>query len=280
MARPYFVPEPSRWPILGSLAFLFLGTGAALWVNSLATGRWLVLLGAATLIYMLWGWFRDVVYESLQSYYGRQEDLSFRWGMSWFIFSEVMFFAAFFGALFYFRVISVPELGSFAQKILWPDFVASWPLLVSPVPAPPYEAVPAQGLPALNTLILLSSGATVTWAHWGLLANRRKELIAGLFLTVCLGSLFLYFQAHEYLDAWQHLNLTLSSGVYGATFYMMTGFHGLHVMVGTVILLVILCRAIAGHFSAEQHFGFEAAVWYWHFVDVVWLILFVFVYWL
>lgn len=280
MSTQYYIPEPSKWPIVGSLSLLLLGFGAALWVNHLTTGMWMVLAGFVVLIYMLFGWFGDVVRESVKSCYGHQVDVSFRWGMSWFIFSEVMFFAAFFGALFYVRVLTVPELGDFEHKILWPDFVASWPLLVSPVPAKPYEVVSAMGLPAINTLILLSSGATITWAHWGLLANKRKQLIAGLALTVCLGGLFLFLQAHEYIEAWTHLKLTLASGIYGSTFYLMTGFHGLHVFIGTLILLVILCRAIAGHFSAEQHFGFEAAAWYWHFVDVVWLILFIFVYWL
>jgi cytochrome c oxidase subunit 3 len=280
MSSQYFIPEPSKWPIVGSLALLLLGLGAALWVNSLHIGMWLVGLGSLVLVYMLWGWFKDVVQESVQLRYGHQVDVSFRWGMSWFIFSEVMFFAAFFGALFYVRVITVPELGNFEHKILWPDFIANWPLSVAPVPPKPYEVVSAMGLPALNTLILLSSGATITWAHWGVLAHKRKQLITGLALTVGLGALFLFLQMHEYIEAWTHLNLRLSSGVYGATFYMMTGFHGLHVFIGTVILFVILCRAIAGHFTADNHFGFEAAAWYWHFVDVVWLILFIFVYWI
>lgn len=280
MSGQYYVPEPSKWPIVGSLALLLLGAGSAMWVNSLMLGKWLVCGGALVMLWMLWGWFGDVIRESVASHYGKQVDISFRWGMSWFIFSEVMFFAAFFGTLFYLRVIAVPELGSFEQKILWPDFVANWPLSVSPTLATPYEVVPAMGLPAINTLLLLTSGATITWAHWGLLNNKRQQLIIGLALTVGLGAVFLSLQVHEYIEAWTHLKLTLSSGVYGATFYMMTGFHGLHVLIGAIILFVILCRSIAGHFSADQHFGFEAAAWYWHFVDVVWLILFVFVYWI
>lgn len=280
MSAQYFVPEPSKWPIVGSLALLFLGAGSAMWVNHLMLGKWLVLVGALILFWMLWGWFGDVIRESVAMQYGKQVDISFRWGMSWFIFSEVMFFAAFFGTLFYLRVIAVPELGSFEQKILWPDFVANWPLSVSPTLATPYEVIPAMGLPAINTLLLLTSGVALTWAHWGLLANKRKQLITGLALTVGLGVVFLSLQAHEYIEAWTHLNLTLSSGVYGATFYLMTGFHGLHVLIGAIILFVILCRSSAGHFSADNHFGFEAAAWYWHFVDVVWLILFVFVYWI
>src|SRR5690606_25907847 len=138
----------------------------------------------------------------------------------------------------------------------------------------------AWGIPALNTLILLTSGATVTWAHWGLLKENRGQLITGLFLTVALGIMFLGFQAYEYVHAYTELGLTLGTGIYGSTFFMLTGFHGFHVTVGTIMLMVILGRAIKGHFSPHNHFGFEAVAWYWHFVDVVWLGLFIFVYWL
>ena len=140
--------------------------------------------------------------------------------------------------------------------------------------------MPAWGIPAINTLILLTSGVTVTWAHHGLRANRRGVLIFGLFLTVALGALFVGLQAYEYIHAYRDLNLTLGSGVYGSTFFMLTGFHGLHVTIGAIMLLVVLARSIAGHFTPERHFAFEAAAWYWHFVDVVWLGLFFFVYWL
>jgi len=199
--------------------------------------------------------------------------------MSWFIFSEVMFFAAFFGALFYMRVLAVPWLGDLDHKLIWPDFIAQWPT-AGPGLAEKFTPMGAWGIPALNTLILLSSGATVTWAHWGLLKNNRSQLIIGLILTIALGMTFLGFQAYEYSHAYSEFNLKLTTGAYGATFFMFTGFHGFHVTIGTLMLIVILGRSIAGHFTAEHHFGFEGVAWYWHFVDVVWLMLFIMVYWL
>lgn len=277
----YYVPAPSRWPIVGSVALFCMGLGAAFAMNSVAAGAWILLLGFAILIWMIFGWFGDVVKESQSGSYGQQVDYSFRWGMSWFIFSEVMFFAAFFGALFYTRTISVPELGFFSDTntLLWSGFHESWPALTGPSAAP-YTPMAAIGLPAINTALLLTSGATLTWAHWGLMENKRGQLKLGLLLTVLLGSLFLTLQAIEYHHGWTELGLKMSSGAYGATFYMLTGFHGMHVLVGTIMLATMLVRSTKGHFSPEHHFGFEAAAWYWHFVDVVWLILFVFVYWL
>ncbi|QZA81232.1 cytochrome c oxidase subunit 3 [Deefgea piscis] len=277
----YFVPPPSRWPVVGAVALFFMGLGAALSLNQISLGTWSLLLGAAILIWMLFGWFGDVVKESTAQQYGQQVDYSFRWGMSWFIFSEVMFFAAFFGALFYTRVISVPELGFFSdtQSMLWPEFTANWPMATGPT-TDAYHTMGAMGLPALNTAILLTSGLTLTWAHWGLMQNKRQQLSLGLGITVLLGSLFLCLQAYEYRHAWNELHLTLASGAYGATFYMLTGFHGMHVLVGTIILAVMWFRVQKGHFTPQAHFGFEAAIWYWHFVDVVWLLLFILVYWL
>ena len=190
-----------------------------------------------------------------------------------------MFFAAFFGALFYARVLSVPWLGDLEQKLLWPDFNAQWPT-AGPAATDPFTTMGAWGIPALNTLLLLSSGVTVTWAHWALKANNRGQLILGLILTVALGVTFLGFQAYEYIHAYTDLNLRLTSGIYGSTFFMLTGFHGFHVTVGAIMLTVILFRCIAGHFKPDHHFAFEAVSWYWHFVDVVWLLLFVLVYWL
>jgi len=276
----YFVPDPSRWPIVGSLALFCLGLGAALAVNSVAFGKLALLLGFGILLWMLFGWFGDVIRESLAGRYHGREDHSFRWGMGWFIFSEVMFFAAFFGALYYVRVISVPELGNEMHKLLYPDFSASWPLQTGPGISTPYQAMGPWGLPAINTLILLSSGATLTWAHWGLLSGSRRQLTVGLGATVLLGFLFLSLQIYEYAHAMHELGLSLAAGAYGMTFFMLTGFHGLHVLLGAIMLSVMWLRVQRGHFNAEHHFAFEAAAWYWHFVDVVWLILFVFVYWL
>jgi cytochrome c oxidase subunit 3 len=275
----YFVPQPSKWPLVGAFALFFIGLGAAFVVNSIQPGWYSLALGAAILIYMLFGWFGDVIRESEGGVYSKRVDISFRWGMGWFIFSEVMFFAAFFGTLFYVRQISVPTLGDVAHKLLWPDFVAQWPRVVAPHGVAPYDRMEAWGLPAWNTAILLTSGVTLTIAHHALLKNNRGQLKLFLLITVLLGALFLGCQAHEYAHAWSE-GLTLASGVYGSTFYMMTGFHGMHVFIGALMLTVMFFRSMNGHFKPEHHFAFEAAAWYWHFVDVVWLILFVFVYWL
>ena len=275
----YFIPDPSKWPIFGSLALLSMAFGAALWMNDATWGKFLLIFGVCTLFYMMFGWFGVVAHESEGGSYNRQVDTSFRWGMSWFIFSEVMFFAAFFGALFYMRVLSVPWLGDLEHKLLWPEFAAQWPT-AGPGLAEKFTPMAAWGVPALNTLILLTSGVTVTIAHWGLLKNNRSQLIVGLALTIALGMLFLGLQAYEYHEAYSDLNLKLTTGAYGSTFFMLTGFHGFHVTVGTLMLIVIIGRSIAGHFTADHHFGFEGVAWYWHFVDVVWLLLFILVYWL
>lgn len=276
----YYLAPPSHWPILGSIALMLLAFGFVMQLNSVSNSTPVMLAGAAVLLAMLFGWFGTVIHESQSGKYNGQVDLSYRWSMSWFIFSEVMFFAAFFGALFYTRTISVPGLGSgetMAQ--IWPNFTASWPT-AGPGLAAKFTPMGAWGIPAINTLLLLSSGLTITWAHWGLKKNNRKQLVLGLFLTVALGIAFLLLQAYEYHEAYTELGLTLGAGVYGATFFMLTGFHGFHVTLGTIMLIVILFRSMAGHFNAEHHFAFEAVSWYWHFVDVVWLFLFVVVYWL
>ena len=276
----YYLPEPSHWPVVGSCALFLLTLGGVLWLNGVGSGPWVVIAGMVTMIYMMFGWFGTVIRESEAGKYNQQVDHSFRWGMSWFIFSEVMFFAVFFGALFYMRVLSVPGLASGdTMGQIWPGFSAQWPVS-GPGIEETFTPMGAWGIPAINTLILLSSGATVTWAHWALKKNNRPQLIAGLIATVALGSLFLTLQAYEYVHAYRELNLTLGMGAYGATFFMLTGFHGFHVTVGTIMLIVILGRSLAGHFTAEHHFAFEGVSWYWHFVDVVWLLLFVLVYWL
>jgi cytochrome c oxidase subunit 3 len=275
----YYVPSPSYWPITGSVALFLMAFGAVGLFNHLGWGVYVLGAGFLVLLVMVFGWFGTVIGESEGQLYNKKVDVSFRWGMSWFIFSEVMFFAAFFGALFYARMYSVPDLGSADQRLLWPDFVAGWPTN-GPYLTDKFTPMAAWGIPAINTLLLLSSGVTVTWAHWGLLKNNRKQLIAGLFLTVALGLTFLALQIHEYGHAYSELNLKLTTGVYGSTFFMLTGFHGFHVTLGATMLMVILVRSIRGHFTPDHHFAFEAVAWYWHFVDVVWLLLFVLVYWL
>ncbi|MDA8383028.1 MAG: cytochrome c oxidase subunit 3 [Betaproteobacteria bacterium] len=276
----YYLAPPSYWPITGSIALFTLVAGFALLINGVAAGAYVMVAGALILAAMLVGWFGTVIAENQKGLFNKRVDLSFRWGMSWFIFSEVMFFAAFFGALFYIRNLALPMLGEGQTvRLLWPHFVPAWPT-AGPGLAQRFTPMQAWGIPAVNTLVLLSSGATVTWAHWGLKRNNRRQLIVGLALTVLLGLSFLGLQAHEYWNAYHHLGLTLGAGVYGATFFLLTGFHGAHVTVGTIMLLVILARAVKGHFDPEHHFGFEAVTWYWHFVDVVWLLLFIFVYWL
>ena len=279
----YYLPDPSPWPVVGSVG-LFLFTGGFAYM--LHGGTPLVTLaGAAVLIFMLFGWFGAVIRESESGVYDDHVDMSFRMGMGWFIFSEVMFFAAFFGALFYVRMWAVPWLGGdgnnvYTGQLLWPGYEATWPTNGPGDVGGKFETVGAWGIPAINTLILLSSGVTVTLAHWALKKKERQKLIGWLAATVGLGFLFVGLQAYEYGHAWVDLNLTLGSGIYGSTFYMLTGFHGLHVTLGAIMLLVVLFRAMKGHFTPDRHFAFEGAAWYWHFVDVVWLGLFVFVYWL
>lgn len=279
----YYLPQPSHWPIVGSIGmFLLLGGFGIFLGGGSAIGMY---LGAVVLVIMLFGWFGTVINESVSGKYNDQVDMSFRWSMGWFIFSEVMFFAAFFGALFYARMWAIPWLGGagnnvMTNELLWSGFDATWPTNGPGEVGGPFEMMGAWGIPAINTLILLTSGVTLTWSHWGLKKNDRTQMILGLMATVALGVLFLGLQVYEYVHAYQDLNLKLTTGMYGSTFFMLTGFHGLHVTLGATMLLIILLRSMKGHFSEHNHFAFEAVAWYWHFVDVVWLGLFIFVYWL
>ena len=279
----YYLPQPSYWPIIGSIGmFLLLGGFGMFLAGDSAIGMY---LGALVLIIMLFGWFGTVINESVSGKYNDQVDMSFRWSMGWFIFSEVMFFAAFFGALFYARMWAIPWLGGagnnvMTNELLWSGFDAAWPTNGPGEVGGPFTMMGAWGIPAINTLILLTSGVTLTWSHWGLKKNDRTQMILGLMATVALGALFLGLQVYEYIHAYQDLNLKLTTGMYGSTFFMLTGFHGLHVTLGATMLLIILLRSMKGHFTDHNHFAFEAVAWYWHFVDVVWLGLFVFVYWL
>jgi cytochrome c oxidase subunit 3 len=276
----YFVPAPSQHPAGVAVGLFLVILGAGQWVNGHGWGAWSLLLGVVIWLTVLYRWFRDAIGESESGLYSDRVDVSYRWSMAWFIFSEVMFFAAFFGALFYARVITAPMLGDFDHRLLWPDFDGAWP---HSGPAGLVDAFTTIGpfwLPTINTALLLTSGITLTIAHHALLANQRQTTIFWLFITVVLGVTFLGVQIYEYVHAYSALNLRLSSGIFGSTFFMLTGFHGFHVFLGAIMLSVILVRLMKGHFSAQHHFGFEAAAWYWHFVDVVWIGLYVVVYWL
>ncbi|EDZ65470.1 Cytochrome c oxidase subunit III subfamily [Nitrosococcus oceani AFC27] len=255
------------------------------YLNGVEIGKYLLIAAIGVLFFMMYGWFREVIRESEAGLYNEQVDRSFRWGMIWFIISEIFFFAAFFGALYYTRDLTLPWLlgegaKGVAHTFLWPEFTEVWPTNGPQSVGGEFETMAAWGIPAINTLILLTSGVTVTWAHWGLKKDNRQQLIIGLFLTVALGFTFVGLQIYEYGHAMDELNLRFSSGIYGSLFYMLTGFHGFHVTVGSIMLLVVLFRSLAGHFTPKHHFAFEGVAWYWHFVDVVWLGLFIFVYWL
>jgi cytochrome c oxidase subunit 3 len=282
----YFVPGPSRHPVLAAVGLFFVILGAGQWVNGHQWGAYSVLFGLLWWAFVLQQWFREAIRESETGLYSARIDTSFRWSMSWFIFSEVMFFGAFFGALYWTRVHSVPNLGSIDNALLWPDFKAAWPSAAPGATASPAGTIEPFGtmgpfwLPTINTALLLSSGITLTIAHHALRASQRGKTIAFMWLTVLLGVTFLFVQGYEYHHAYSELNLKLSSGVYGSTFFMLTGFHGFHVFVGMLMLLFITLRLMRGHFTPDRHFGFEGAAWYWHFVDVVWLGLYVVVYWM
>ena len=281
----YFVPGPSRHPVMSAIGLFFVIFGATQWVNGVSWGAWSLAFGMFFWLGTLFQWFRDSISESEGGLYGRKIDLSYRWSMSWFIFSEVMFFGAFFTALWWARSHSIPTLGSLDNALLWPDFKAVWPSLAAGVTASPADIVEPFTtmtpfwLPTINTALLLTSGVTLTIAHHAMRENHRSRTIAFMWMTVILGIVFLAVQGYEYFHAYSDLNLKMSSGVYGSTFYMLTGFHGFHVFVGMLMLLFITLRLQKGHFTADKHFGFEGAAWYWHFVDVVWLGLYILVYW-
>ena len=281
----YYVPHGSHWPIVGSIGLLFLMVGVSNWLNGAGAGFWIMLAGVAVMVFMLVGWFGAVINESIGGLYNDQVDQSFRMGMFWFIFSEVMFFAAFFGALFYARNLAVPWLGGdsnnfFTNLLLWEGFEATWPTNGPGEVGGDFQTMGPLGLPLINTVILLTSSVTVTIAHHALIAGQRGILKTFLALTFILGFVFVYLQAYEYMHAYADLNLKLTSGIYGSTFFMLTGFHGMHVTIGAIMLLIIWLRVMKGHFNATNHFAFEAVAWYWHFVDVVWIGLYVFVYWM
>jgi len=294
----YYVPEQSKLPIFASLGLFLLAFGGGSWING-ASGPFIFLLGSLVMAVVVWSWFSTVIRENRAGLNNAQLKRSYVWGMSWFIFSEVMFFAAFFGALFYIRTFALPWLGGaegneMTNQILWQGFENAWPLMITPDAAVNGDAAKVVGpqqsmsfkdvesiwgwLPLWNTIVLLTSSVTVHFAHTALKNDNYKVFNQWLGVTVLLGIVFLFLQVEEYIHAYNELGLTLESGIYGATFFMLTGFHGAHVTLGTLMLLIMFIRGIKGHFTHNDCFGFEAASWYWHFVDVVWVGLFLFVY--
>ncbi|MEO0442795.1 MAG: cytochrome c oxidase subunit 3 [Pseudomonadota bacterium] len=290
----YYVPEQSKLPIFASLGLFLTVFGAASWMNGSSPSIFLV--GSAVMAFVLWCWFSIVIKENIQGLNSAQLKRSYVWGMGWFIFSEFMFFAAFFGALFYIRQIALPELGgdNTTNSVLWSGFKESWPLMITPDQAVNGDSASVLGpgqnmsvttaesiwtwLPFWNTVVLLTSSVTVHFAHTSLKNNNKKAFNLWLGVTVALGIFFLILQAEEYIHAYD-VNLTIDTGAYGTTFFMLTGFHGAHVTLGTLMLLIMWLRSmLKNHFHHDDCFGFESASWYWHFVDVVWVGLFIFVY--
>jgi cytochrome c oxidase subunit 3 len=271
--------------VVGSIALLLIMVGVSSWLNGANPGFWVMLSGFGVLVFMLFGWFGNVISESVGGKYNLQVDMSFRMGMFWFIFSEVMFFSVFFGALFYARNMSVPWLGGssnnfFTNLLLWGGFENTWPTNGPGNVGGDFMKMEPFGLPLINTAILLTSSMTLTIAHHALQAGHRGIVKLFLATTFILGFIFVFLQAQEYVHAYQEMNLKLTSGIYGSTFFMLTGFHGMHVTIGAIMLTIIWLRVMKGHFLPNSHFAFEATAWYWHFVDVVWLALYVFVYWI
>ncbi len=289
--QQYYIPEPSKWPIVAAASLFVTLSGLGLLLFNMTagidsmSGQVTFGLGLIGMVYMFFGWFGTVIEESMGGLYSNQLSVSFRKGMSWFIFSEVMFFAAFFGVLFYVRILSVPWLAGEGDKgmahMLWPDFSAAWPLLNNPNVeqfSSPKGVIDPWHIPLINTLLLVSSSITLTLAHHALKAGKRSLINVYMVITLLLGFTFLGLQISEYVEAYQHLDLTLNTGIYASTFFLLTGFHGAHVTIGCIMLTTVFIRLLKGHFSSDDHFAFEASAWYWHFVDVVWLMLFMLVY--
>ena len=277
----YYVPASSPHPARASVSLLITMLGAASWVNGIELGKWAVFVGILSLVTVLYFWFGDAIGEGEAGLNSKRVDVSYRWSMSWFIFSEVMFFAAFFGSLWYVRAVTTPWLGDMDHRLLlWPNFTPTWPNLGPAGVVESFQTMSPFWLPTINTALLLSSGVTLTISHHALRENHRGKSAFWLFMTIALGFTFVACQAVEYYHAYHELNLKFTSGAYGSLFFMLTGFHGFHVILGATMLTVILIRLLKGHFTPSHHFGFEGAAWYWHFVDVVWLGLYLFVYWM
>ena len=296
----YYVPEQSKLPLLASLGLFVTVFGLGSWINEISadkdgSGLTVFIIGMVLLCAVIYQWFSQVIDENIRGLNSAQLKRSYVWGMGWFIFSEVMFFAAFFGALYYIRAFALPELSHGpTSELLWNDIKAEWPLMQTPDQALRGDAATVTGpgenmsnpglsnwlgwLPFWNTSVLIASSFTVHFAHTALKNDNKKKFNVWLGITVALGIIFLFLQAEEYIHAYK-VGLTIDSGAYGTTFFLLTGFHGLHVTLGTFMLLVQWLRSMMkNHFNHNDCFGFEASSWYWHFVDVVWVGLFLFVY--
>lgn len=255
--HPYHIVDPSPWPFIISFGLFFFVFGLAMFFHNFNGSKLLMFTGFLIIVLTMYVWFRDIVREAVyEGQHTKQVQLGLRNGMLLFIFSELMFFISFFWAFFHSSLSPTPEIGS-----LWP------PLGIN--------TIDPWGIPLLNTIILLSSGATITWAHHSIICGNRKNSILSLFLTIFLAFFFLIIQAYEYIES----TFSISDSIYGTTFFLLTGFHGLHVLIGLIFIVVSTIRLINHHFSKQHHFGLEAAIWYWHFVDIVWLFLFIVVYW-
>ncbi len=276
----YYVPGPSRHPVMASIGLFFVILGAGQWVNGSSWAPYALAFGLVWWLVVLKQWFSQAIGESESGLYSDRIDVSFRWSMAWFIFSEVMFFGAFFGALYWARLHVLPSLGNIENALLWPDFAAVWGNTGPAGTIEKFETMGPFWVPTINTALLLTSGVTLTISHHALRAGDRSKTAFWLAATILLGAIFMGFQAYEYTHAYSELNLKLTSGIYGSTFFMLTGFHGFHVTMGGIMLSVVLYRVLKGHFTPDHHFAFEGAAWYWHFVDVVWLGLYVVVYWM
>lgn len=285
----HFEPAGKHWPIVGSIALFFVALGVINWLHQNTVGPWLLLIGGLILSYMIWGWFADVIQENRTHFLDdKLTHNSFRWGVFWFIFTELMLFAAFFGALFYARTFSVPWLGGegsgvMTHLLLWPDFKDFWPVFHTPDASQfvgPHAVPDPWGIPALNTLALIAGDIAVTWAYWASLNNHKRQLVAGQLFGVAFGIIFILLQIHEYGAAYTQLGLKLDSGIYANTFFMLTGVHGTHVIMGVIMLIVLIFRTFKGHFSPKHNFAIAVASWYWHFIDFLWILMFVFVYWI
>ncbi|MBZ2188607.1 cytochrome c oxidase subunit 3 [Alcanivorax sp. JB21] len=288
----YYVPDSSPWPLLGSVGLFLIAIGGGNYIqqstskvaNDGSMGGIILAIGVLWMIGVMFMWWRDTIKESIGGLHSDQMDRSYRQGMLWFIFSEVMFFGAFFGAMFYARWLIVPWLGgegigAMTHELLWPDFQAMWPVTTAP-DGRTTQAMGAWGLPMINTAILLTSSVTLSIAHHALIAGDRAKVLWAQGATIILALIFTGVQAYEYVHAYRDLGLTLESGIYGSLFFLMTGFHGIHVVIGSLFLIVTFFRVLKRHHMDGNNFAWEAAAWYWHFVDVVWLFLFITVYWL